>query len=299
MSEKITDKHIPKIKSKLSFRLILDSWEKRIAEGHDGLADFYRELKARIADNPELLESIEDLATLDKHRKLVNMILASIFPLTLSEEEDYFAVAVPFSYKTIYSSSIFRKSFLNGEDNEIKVEEETAKALNLEKICSAYQLILNRFYNKKLLGNTFSVHQMKDPVTGVIKYLQLELDNSFVDVKALGPLKPIPELSLINCTDDILKLKQLQEELPLDHFEFEGVVIIRIMDVTEQQIIHELRNELLILDSFTDVNTFQNLQSHIENLIGSTHVKIGLTPFYKINRHYDLLPGINFSDSKN
>jgi hypothetical protein len=277
-----------KLNSRLSFHMLIETWKRKMADGSEGLAAFYGDLLNRVSEVPELLQPIEDLEILNTHKKLVDLIIASVIPLTVSEEEDYYAIAVPFSYTTIFASKRFCKLFLKTQDDRIQVEEETAKSLSEEKLCSAYQLILNKFYNKKVSGPSTSVYPFKVPGSDLTKYLQLEVDTSFVEVKAKHDLPDLPELGSISCADDIRKFQTLREVLPLENFEFNGLVLIQIKDVTEQQVIHEIKNELLALDSFTDANTFQNLQTHIENLIASSSVKIGLTPFFKVNRHFVL-----------
>ena len=140
-----------KLISRLSFHMVIETWKKRMAEGGDGLAAFYGDLLRRVSEVPELLAPIEDLTLLDKHQHLVDMMIASLIPLTLSEEKDYYAIAVPFSYKTIFASKRFRKLFVHADDDHIQVEDETAKSLSEEKVCTAYQLILNKYYNKKII----------------------------------------------------------------------------------------------------------------------------------------------------
>jgi hypothetical protein len=167
----------------------------------------------------------------------------------------------------------------------ITVGEDTARNLSIEKINCAYQLLFSKVYNKKVAANMNSVHKFTGS-SGLAKYMQLELDTRFVNVIPKGPIPEIPEELNFKCSDDLAECEALSEILPLDLFEFEGIVLIKIKDVTQEQIITEIKNELLALNSFIDANTFQNLQNHIENLIGSSGVKIGLTPFFKINRHF-------------
>ena len=166
-------RQLPKLNSRLSFRPVIENWKKKIAEGGDGLAEFYGDLLARVQAVPELMGPIDDLSLLNKHKKLVDIMIASILPLTLSDEKDYYAIAVPFSYKTIFSSKLFRNLFLGNENDIIKVKEDTAKSLSQEKVCSAYQLIFSKYYNKKLVGNTTSVYPYSVPGSTLTKYLQL------------------------------------------------------------------------------------------------------------------------------
>jgi hypothetical protein len=69
-------------------------------------------------------------------------------------------------------------------------------------------------------------------------------------------------------------------------FEFEGMMLVKVKDVTEQQIIHEIKNNLITVNAFTEVENFEKLQAQIQNLIGKYGLKIGITPFFKINGHF-------------
>src|SRR5688572_3497547 len=125
-----------KLNSRLSFHMLIETWKRKMAEGSEGLAAFYSDLLNRVSEVPELLQPIEELEVLDRHRKLVDLLIASVIPLTVSEEEDYYAIAVPFSYNTIFASKRFRELFLKTERDRINVEDETAKSLSEEKVCS-------------------------------------------------------------------------------------------------------------------------------------------------------------------
>src|SRR5688500_16331682 len=121
-----------KLNSRLSFHLVVETWKKKMAEGGDGLMAFYGDLLNRVSAVPGLLAPIEDLSLLDQHKQLVEIMMASLIPLTLSEEKDFYAIAVPFSYQTIFASKPFKKLFLKTDDDRIKVQDETAKSLSEE-----------------------------------------------------------------------------------------------------------------------------------------------------------------------
>jgi len=272
--------------SKLSFQPLIDSWKKRIEENEKGISSFYEELLERISGHSELLHPIDDISILQKHRSLVNIIMSTVFPVTLSDKDDLFAVAIPFSYQIVYSSTCFRNLFIRKGSNEISIEGETSKNINKEKIQSAYQLILNKFYEAKFPLVSVSVHPYKHPVTELEKFMELELDARFVEVKAKKKLPKLPFSFSTSSTEDILKTEELQKRLPLEMFEFEGMMLVKIKDVTEQQIINEIKNSLLTVNAFIEVENFEKLQAHIQNLIGKYGLKIGITPFFKINNHF-------------
>ena len=79
---------------------------------------------------------------------------------------------------------------------------------------------------------------------------------------------------------------RLKQQLPLDKFIFEGLVIIKINDVTKEEIISQIKNTLLGLHSFTDASVYEKLQSSMQSLLGMSDVKVGITPFFQMNNHY-------------
>lgn len=289
MEYNYTDSGPIQFNSRFSFRPLIRAWEEAIKDGREGTSLLYSQLLHQIKQHPELLEPIYDDSILDKHRVLIEQMMATIFPVTLSDHDDLFAVSKPFQYKVLYSSHRFRKMFLN-EDNLIKMpDEETAQKISNEKFAGAYQLILTRLYNMKISGIATSVHAYKCPDSGLDKYLELEMDTRFIDVSTKGSL---PDLDKgcgcwlgCNSVSDILNVPDLDTLLPLDNFEFEGLVIIRIREVTEREVISNIKNSLLNIHSFSDQEIFHDLQVEMQNLLGVNGVHTAIKPFFTINNH--------------
>lgn len=68
------------VHSVLSFQPLLREWEKIIREGREGTRQLYQDLLNKVKQHPELLEPIHDLSVLDKHKALVDQIMATVFP---------------------------------------------------------------------------------------------------------------------------------------------------------------------------------------------------------------------------
>src|SRR5437762_14129250 len=100
-------------------------------------------------------------------------------------------------------------------------------------------------------------------VTGLEKFMELELDARFVEVKPKTKLPEMPPSFSIDGPEEILKIDELEEWLPLHMFEFEGMMLIKMKDVTEQQIINEIKNSLLTVNAFIEVENFEKLQAQI------------------------------------
>ena len=218
---------------------------------------------------------------------LVEVMMSTVFPATYSDTSELYAISLPFKYDYIFSSSLFKMAFLD-ENGQMKVRptEVIGKKITNEKKEAAYRIILHKFYGFDFGGSTFSVQPFNDPSTGLTRHLELKIDPQFIDVKALRDLPAHDFGETKHKTTDVLKIPHLLELLPLEMFEFEGIAIIHITDVTDREVISEIKNELLNIHSFVDADGFNKLQLQMRNLLGLPDVQIGLTPFFKVNEHY-------------
>jgi hypothetical protein len=83
-----------------------------------------------------------------------------------------------------------------------------------------------------------------------------------------------------------LSLDELTELFPIENFQFEGLIVVEVNDITQEQVIVEIKTALLSVNSFSDVSICDQLQAHVQSLIGLKNVNIGITPFFKLNDCY-------------
>jgi hypothetical protein len=241
---------------------------------------------AEFESHPELIAPITDLTVLTPHYDLIEELLASIFPPTSAAHDNLYAVSLPFKFKTVYSSKIFRHLFIKAGSDEIKVPDtQTGMDLSRERLQFAYRLILKKFCGHHNHQTTRSVHPYVDPHSGLTKYLELKFDARFVDVNAVGDPPKFPENVICN-PSGIITIEELMEQIPIDNFVFDGIAIVHVNDVTEQEVISLIKNSLLNINAFSDAEVYQELEKHIQSLIGLKDLKIGVTPFFKVNDHY-------------
>jgi len=274
--------------SKVSFQPLLAVLKRALHHGSsEGVRKLYSGILEYADQHPELQNPIEDLAILETHREWMEMLLSIIFPPTGSEHEMLFSVGLPFSYTTIYTSRLFNLLFIEPGTKNIKIpDNETGKDIEHDRLIGAYNLILKKYCNYHTPEFVSSVHTYHDPHSGLIKYMELQLDTRYIDVKYTGSHLPIPE-DFINKKDHgLLSLEQLQNNIPIDQFAFEGIVIGRVIDVTETEVISQMKSELLNLNAFSEGVVYHKLQDLVQSLIGLKDIRIGITPFFKVNGHY-------------
>jgi hypothetical protein len=274
--------------SKVSFQPLLSVLKRALSHGSsEGVKKLYSGILEYTEQNPELQHAIDDLAILEPHREWMEMLVSIIFPPTASEHEMLYSVGLPFSYTTIYTSRLFNMLFIEPGTNNIKIpDNETGKDIEHDRSIGAYNLILRKYCNYHAPEFVSSVHPYHDPHSGLIKYMELQLDTRYIDVKYTGNHLPIPE-DFINKKDHgLLSLEELQRNIPIEQFSFEGIVIGRVIDVTEAEVISQMKSELLNLNAFSEGVVYHKLQDLVQSLIGLKDIRIGITPFFKVNGHY-------------
>ncbi len=271
---------ITDFKSYLSLQPLLAVLKKMIAEGKPGARRLYQGLIRDIESRPELLAPMENTQAIEKEAELVETLLSTIFPPSTSTNQGIYAISLPFRTDIVYASPVFKEIFL--KNGSISFEDKKTN-LDLSRISInlAYDLILKKFYKNETTVINSSIHAYKDD-NGLTRYYDLKMNAQFVEVALANEDFKLPELSSPHTMDS----SSLAEVLPLSAFRFEGLVVMEINDVTQDQVITEIKTALININTFTDVKVFDELQRHVQSLIGLKNLEIGITPFYKMNGYY-------------
>jgi len=271
--------------SYLSFKPLVESLKKNIREGNPGMQKLYGQVVAQFESHPELMKPVADLATLFPHTELIEELLSAVFPPTTTNF--MYGISLPFRFQAVYVSPAFKKNLIKPGTNEILVpENQVGVSLSQEKLNAAYGLILKKYMGVSSSDAYRSVYPYTEETTGLTRYMELRLDTRFIEVKPLGEMPKLPVTVMDRQSNRMMKLEELMRLIPLDQFVFEGLVVMRINDVTEQAVIAEIKNKLLHFDAMSDIQGYAELETFIQSLICIKGLGIGITPFFKINGHY-------------
>ncbi|HEY0749787.1 MAG TPA: GAF domain-containing protein [Chitinophagaceae bacterium] len=270
--------------SLLSLKPLTEVLKKMIDEGKPGARKLYQTLLDEIEVQPALLEPVSDPTLFLDHAELVESLLSTIFPPSTEENQGMHAISFPFRSETIYASPSFKEQFLKEGSNQICVSDNrTSYTIAKASLKLAYNLILKKFYSWDLPAVATSVHSFVDAETGLTKYLELKLNAQFVQVKKLNDDFELPASYTVQKS---LDMDDLRKTFPIEHFSFEGIVIIDVTDVTTEQVIAEIKNTVLSINGISDSSVYESLQGHIQTFLGLNDVTIGITPFFKIGDYY-------------
>ena len=139
----------------------------------------------------------------------------------------------------------------------------------------AYSQILNKFYNFGI-NTDFSLITKFVDNNDKEKYYQISMNCEFSDIILNGDLPVLSDDDKKIILDNLTDIEILQRYLPPELFEFRGFSIINAFDITDQQILSELKQNLLQKDAILSVENFNQIQSKIEKLLNISPLFINI-----------------------
>src|SRR5216117_2867607 len=103
-------KPIP-FRTELSLAPLLAFWARAFGDDTSLEGTFARTIREATEAAPELLAPITDLAVIARHRKLVDVLMAAVFPAAVLDRE-YGAAIAPFQLRGFYATPPFDQLFL-------------------------------------------------------------------------------------------------------------------------------------------------------------------------------------------
>jgi len=234
--------------------------------------------KAREA--PELAAVIDDLSLIEKHRPFVDLMMSALFPPAFWEQE-YGAALFPFQLRAFYATPPFRRSLMNadgtlqGRANFLQ-EHSDEQTLAAARLWLAYELILERTYGIELGGDAPVIFTTTDPATELEQHFRLQFDWRFVDVELVGPKPPLPDALRQRLQNGLVDGDLLRELLPPDRFVLRGFMIVKAVDVTDQEVLSSLKRDLIDKDSIVSNAHFQGLQAKLRTFFRRPDLGLGL-----------------------
>ena len=269
------DPHGFPFRSELSLVPLLRFWEKKFGDDTSSKGVFVRTVREQVSQVPELLGPITDLSVIDRHRKLIEVVMAGIFAPAFFEQE-FSAVLVPFQLKSFYATPPFERH-LRAEDGTLRGRVNLdAPMVSAMRIFFAYALVLERIYGVNLIVDYPLVLTVPDPDTKLDRHFKMEFDWRFVEVKTVGDVPPLSDEIRRRLRRDLLDPDLMRDVLPPDRFMFSGFTIFRAIEVTDQEVLSSLERDLIDKESIVSHARFGALQDKLRTLFRRPELRFGL-----------------------
>lgn len=229
-------------------------------------------------DTPELHGVIKDISVTKKYEKLIDNMMMFLFPSAFFDKQT-FAASAPYSNEMFYASTKFRNNIKIVDGNIVGELNIDLASYNFGKIVSGYAGILSRFYNVNLNFDFPLVYKILDPVNGLDRYFKLNLAAEFVEVIQKGRLKKLTDKDISKIKSNIYDLEYLYKMLEPYNFEYSGVIVVNVINITNTEIISAIKRDLIEKDTITSFSGFLKLQHKMKSLLQSPDLLLGITDY--------------------
>src|SRR5215207_9254260 len=272
----------PIFRSRLSFLPLVRTWQGLINSGHTEAARVYSGLADRFCATPKLLHPIDNYELINTHKELIGEAMATIFSYTLLEQRQFHAISTPFSNQIIYASAAFREAFME-KDSDVLIPWDSQVTANIRKarIDLAYQLILKKLYGLDLAGGRSFICAYPNAEEGIHNYFELSWDPQFTDVFTTFRFPALEKELMLRChhVNDLQQFEGLRTLLPLEEFIFDGIMLIRIRQVTQRESLRRLQQLLQEDPALEEQAAQKTFRQELGYLLGKENVETGFTSF--------------------
>ncbi|WP_156180305.1 GAF domain-containing protein [Rufibacter radiotolerans] len=267
-------------KAHLSFKPIIDYWQQQ----QDGCRSSFllsaQEINRLLQEAPELLEPITDLKVLAQHECVIDLLMTAIFPPATREVEAIGTVG-PLYDVSFYYTDLFKQIILTDQNvlkRPLNIDEHR---MLFNRVRMVYFLILEKFYGVQVPHEEFLIYTVPDYQLGLYRHFNVEINTQFLNITHTQPLPELAEKDIQYLLDNIRNMDIWMEALSPDLFEINGFYTLHLVDVTVQEVLSSLKNDLLERDVMLAPDRFEQLQEKVRIFFKRPHLQLGVAAFYK------------------
>jgi len=224
---------------------------------------------------PELTEGFSDITLLDKYKDLIDLILEALFPEALQMNEIK-AASVPFSFTTFKITDRFKNILENATDDyEFNIRNMDEDQLYM----NACIMILNTCYGYKVDYKRPYFFDIPDKNTGTTKHYRVAFNGDFSTIIPTENAPKITEEDYKLLLDNFNNIEIWKEKFPLNSYIFKGFGIINLFDVTADETLSSIRENLLRQDE----NLISDMQQNIREFYSIKDLRLGFSIFDAAN----------------
>lgn len=258
-----------------SLRRLIAFWDQTLSEGDSVNAALARTIREELKNAPELMEPIEDLSILERHRELVDMLMSIVFPPAFWES-DCSAALVPFHFQSVFATPAFKRLLMmDDRDLGIRANIDTGQ-WEWGRLLKAYLLILKAYYDVDLAFEYPLIVTATDPDTGLDRHFSITMDPEFVEIKKIAKLKPLSKSAKKRLLANVDDPEVWMDLIPPENFEFQGIGVFRAVDVTDQEVLSSLKRDLIEKESIFSQEGFDRLQEKLRTFLKMPELELGL-----------------------
>lgn len=259
--------------SRLSFLPLIRYIKQRQNSKDFGEAFLAKTIIERLEDAPELSQPIDDRALLKKHSEVIQLMMATILPPALRHTQ-LAKVSAPFELKPVYMTAAVKK-MMEQEDMQYKIHS-FSDAMQSEVTVRACSFILNQFYGTDLQVEPLMSFTVRHTESGIERHYKAQLNMDYVDIQKRKPLKPLSKTEIHQLISNIYDTDLWLYHIPPENFEFHGIIVTTLVDITGEEALSRMKLRLLRKDAIVASENILELQHLLRNYFNLSDLHLGV-----------------------
>ncbi|MGE6395791.1 GAF domain-containing protein [Chryseobacterium scophthalmum] len=269
----------------ISFKKYLDVLEHiRYNDRLEYRANYAESLIEKTKNFKELRDGFQDLSVFEKHKDLIRLLLADLFPTGLTRNEIK-AAGIPLTNLTFNYTERFQ-NILNDAGKDFEIEFRDISDDEYYVFCCC--LILQTYLKKDIKVTIPFYYDIPDK-QGIMKHYKITVNSDFSDVyPAEGtkiPSDDVLDMLLENLDDVQLWKKYFQPESWI----LNGFSIISLIDCTSEVALSDLKSSMIKID-LENPSPDENLKEIFKSYFDVAELNFGLMLFNIKNKRLEKLP---------
>ena len=224
---------------------------------------------------PDLKNGFSDYNLLDTYKEQIDLILDPLFPEILKLNEIKVA-SVPFSFVSFKLSERFKNILNNaGDDYKFSIRNMEDKELYL----NACVMILNFCYGYNVDYKRAYFFDIPDKKAGITKHYKVAFNGDFCDIIPTKNAPKITEEDYKFLLDNFDNIEAWREKFPPNSYIFKGFGLMNLFDVTADETLSSIRENLLRKDD----NLLDDMQGNLRKFYQIKDLKLGYSIFDSVN----------------
>ncbi len=279
-------KRLP-FRSRLNFSKLIANWKTQLDSEDLTVKKLAETLFEKLEDAPEFYGPIDDYSILEEHQDVVDIFLGGLLPI--SRRKSVMSVVTnPFNPDGFYKTPGFEQLYQKKKVGLLLSKEPEIMESFL--VIRPSVEILNQFYGQNVDIDYPTIFTVQTEDKGLEKHYKSEIDLSFMEVKAVKPLQELTPSQINELLHNVNNLELWQKYIPPENFEFHGVAVMNLVDVTDEEALSRLKFILLEKDAVINEVRIQDIQQQLQTIFRIPELTIGVTAVDCHDRQSTLLP---------
>ncbi|MBC6988476.1 MULTISPECIES: GAF domain-containing protein [Hymenobacter] len=272
-------------KATLSLEPLIAYWRERESDSNPGVALLARSIGEQVAEADWAHGPISDLETLNCGCDLVETLMLAVFP-PASFYSDISGVMGPFQRFSFYHTPRFGEVLLNPNKTVKQPLNVTMRAMEVYLTRLAYLQVLEQIYGVRLPSPGTIIFTVPDYSIGLYRHYGVDYNHKFLKVSLVGEKPELSPEQIDQLSRNLHRSDLWRELLPPEKFEFVGFNIVHLVDVTDQEILSELKYDLLERDVLQASDRLEQIQEKLRVLFKRPFLQLGIAAYDEKKRAF-------------